>query len=157
MDDAGVYEVRISNDEGEVKTSASLKVVASVGELPAPVANAGSSGTAYLPTGWWIYWAQATDSKDAETGASVVKEKSRNGYWLLERVTTKDASNKTVVTPGRASWVLGTVDTTGKTYALDATDRWDATAVSTLVGGERAFGVFCAGVQGGDRDAGVRV
>jgi hypothetical protein len=134
---AGLYTVVVTNDDpksnayGEsVKASARLSVVDSVDNS----ANAGSPGTAYQSTGWWVYWTRAKDT--------AVKDpvKDRNGYWLLERkVVTDGATNKKVVIPGAAVWVLGTAKTANTDaapviYALDSwneTDPWTTGSLST--------------------------
>jgi len=143
---AGVYKVRISNADGSVETSARLNVVASVGELPA-IANAGSQGTAYVPTGWWIYWAQAKERKVSSLGTE------RNGYLLLERVLSTTGGKKSV-TPGRAVWVLetGTVDGKG-VPVLEALDVWSKEDLNTqdASGSERSeLSVLGYRASGGD-------
>jgi hypothetical protein len=119
---AGVYKVRIRNADGFVETSARLNVVAKASSLPV-ISNAGSQGTAFEPTAWWVYWAKATDTKVLNPG------KVRNGYLLLERVESK-VGGKTVVTPGRAVWMLGSAGV-GSSSALKPVDEWSQETVST--------------------------
>jgi hypothetical protein len=120
---AGLYTVVVTNDDpksnayGEsVRAAARLSVVDSVDNS----SNAGSPGTAYTPTGWWVYWTKATDT------AAKDPVKDRNGYWLLERKVVKDPADsaKTVVIPGEAVWVLGTANK-GAAPVIYNLDSWN--------------------------------
>ncbi|RFC45531.1 MAG: Immunoglobulin I-set domain-containing protein/Immunoglobulin I-set domain-containing protein [Verrucomicrobia bacterium] len=112
------YKVRVTNSEGFVETSAKSTVLAG-GTVP-KTSNAGATGTAFMPAGWWVYWTKASNGS-----------KTLTGYWVLERILTKDErGNVTAVTPGSALWILRSMDSSHLVRVLK-TDKWSSEFVTT--------------------------
>ncbi|NBV86123.1 MAG: hypothetical protein EBS01_07640 [Verrucomicrobia bacterium] len=139
--DEGVYTVRVTNDQGAVEASARLRVLPT-GALQQPNATAGSSDTGLAQTGWWVYWVSATPTVDASALATPL-----NGYWLLER-GSRVVEGKTVVTPGRALWVLGSKDDLAAPLLSDEWAAADETVQDGVASDRSEFSVIANRITG---------